>query len=448
MLFSELMLPNFSADRQEILQTPSSNTGSNSQPTSLVTSVTDCQLEEDSAPRNTSVAQCKPQLLYEPWVDYVMATFRISYHDMRQVVKLYNAATNEEMVAIPQTSKYIGNRKYDNCLRSPLGTQLYWIEDETNELYGITEYLQSEEYQDADMNTGELSNNAVMAKTAYIYGHISIPGKPLNVLGLEKQLDLFYEYYQLGIEPTRIDPKVRDFTKTITVSELHEIARRGDYSGFREFTYYSRETIKNDEIQAGGISVLSRGQSLYFGTTSSDKRIVFYDANETHGVDALDIEVRFRNARAKAAFRRILFRDDGVTRLSYEESAKAIHRIVSGAIDFIIRTNQKNISRLQTYEFWKQFKEAGGEKIRIVKPKKEVSLKSSVDWLSKQVSPTLAILKAVIGKHDVYDFIEILINQGEKRLNELQKAFIKLSMQSVKELKTYMYASRLLHKYD
>lgn len=421
-------------------QTPSGNTGLNSQNVQQSPQILNNQ---DSLSTSQNGAT---NLLYEPWIDYYQGVGRITYHTLKELVKYYNEFALDELVPFPGRGRFIGNRNYTNSLQSVLGTQIYWTEDDRNELFGITEYLQSAIYLQSDDN-GELCNDAVISATTWLYVHVSIPGKPLNKIGVEKQLDLLYEITtEYGFGVTRIDTKLRDHSKSFTVSDIISIARKGDFSGAREFSTHTRYRFKEQQSNDASVDtepIECRGDTVYLGTPSSDKRITFYNAKYVHGVDAIDIETRWRNARAKACLTSILFNEDG-SKMPTHEAIRVIHRIVTGSINFVYRTDDKNIDRLQMYDFWRQAREASEGILKVSSPTRIVSGYRMVEWISRQVAPTLSMLKKIIGGVKFNEFMSTLIQKGGERLSQQQYAYINLCMQSKEDLLKAMSANNLI----
>lgn len=434
--------------KNDLLKTPSSNTGLNSQSSE---STDFSPVERDFADSSRfGDRQDSPQDLsqfYEPWIDYYQATARVSYHTLQQLVKYYSELVKEDFVPYPGRGRYIGNRQYSHSLQSPLGAQIYWVEDERNELFGITEYLQTSTNISID-DSGELSNDATISATTWVYVHLSIPGKPLNIIGVEKQLDLLYELTEeYGFKVTRIDTKVRDYSKRFNISDLTAIASKGDYSGAREYSTHSRRHL-NDGVQStDDISQLDptkcSGETVYFGTPSSDKRITFYNSKYVHDVDAIDIETRWRNDRAKACLASILYSQEG-DRLPTHEAVRVIHRIVSGSINFIHRSRDKNIKRHKMYDFWRDFTSASGGVLKISLPKRLPSGYRMVEWLSRQAACTFFMLSKLIGRSAFVNFIDNLIQRGGERLSQAQQAYMNICMQSKDDLKKQMSAKGFL----
>lgn len=425
------MLHNFSTNRQGTFLTPSSNTGFNS------------QINENDQSCDTSSCQ---SVTHEPWIDYYQGTTRIQYHTLTSFVNLYEATFGDELVPLSGHGRYIGNRTYENKYQSPLGTQLYWTEDKTSEVPGISEYLQLSSTSRIDDN-GEISadiEDMKISAITWIYVHISIPGKPLNIAGTLNQLNFFYEITtDYGFNVTRIDTKVRDYSRSFTISDLTKIANKGDFSGAKSYRTYTNGRLRERNFAAtdsANVSVTEcAGETLYFGSPASDKQVTFYDAKYVHDVDAIDIETRWRNDRAKVCLSSILLQEDG-QKVSIEEFVRNIHRVVSGSINFVHRGDDKNIDRLPMYDFWNSFRKASDGILKISSPKQILAGCRMVEWLSRQVSPTLAILSKIVGTMEFNQFIRRLVKEGTERLNREQKAFINLCMQTRNELQQMMSA--------
>jgi hypothetical protein len=321
----------------------------------------------------------------------------------------------------------------------------------TNDLFGVTDFLS--DISDADIQVcngnGEIDANTFVAQTAMCKVHLTIPGTPFNHTSLYKVYEFLLQLYRdYGFRCTRTDAKVRDHSKLVDVPHIYRIAQAGDYSGANSHSFYStrhrRDTNngeqQNDSIQSECSS--SQGDTVYFGSPSSDKRVTFYNALPVHGIDALDIEVRFRKSKAQNCLTSLLFSDfEALAARPFEDFVRNIHRVVAGSIDFIRRDGSKDISRLSRYDFWESFRNASDGTLRVRRDRRDVSARKIIDWVGRQVAPSLAIIHKLIGVLAFRSWMARLLEQGERRLTDMQTSFIKACMQSKQDLIAHINAT-------
>lgn len=369
------------------LQTPASNTGSDSQ------------------------TQVLPgwevyQPGFEPYVDYLQGTGYCVYSDLQSLVKWYSDNAKDEFFHKSYTYKYVGDTRYLHTYQSILAVHIQYAP------MGVD--------VNAEMNaTIDLSDNADITfhPDTPIKFHITIPGKPLGALGFKNQLifmRLLRDVYLYRC--SRIDPKVRCHKKIVDFDTLERVIEAKDFTPTMEHTFHKSSTINSDII----------GRTITLGTPSSDKRISFYNALPVHGVDALDIEVRYRNSRAQQAFNQILGTVED--NLNYGQSAEKIHKLVAGSVDFIYKEGgkNKNLDRCLRYEFWGVFIDAAGGAIRVQKPKVQFNGVKQIQWIETKVYKALAIAKEMLGGARFHKWIMDMCDKGKAGFTAEHDAYIRL----------------------
>ena len=209
-------------------------------------------------------------------------------------------------------------------------------------------------------------------------------------------------------QPTcsRIDVFFDDFTRLVTPSDLHEIIKRKDYTGFKITSIkqsFSGETMIRDEVDFG-----LRGQN------GSGKYLRVYDKElESDGEkDCIRYEVEFTKEKAKEVFIKML-----QTEGNLQGFATLCGALVGGAVCFVRRTGEKNIDRLELHEFWQIIIDMiGNMSIRV--RRENTDLGDMVKWVDLQISPTLAcIRKTYDDDEDFLDWFFNLLSSGEERLS-------------------------------
>jgi hypothetical protein len=370
-----------------ISKTPASNTGSNSQ--------------------TQTVANWEPwQSSFEPYVDYLQGTGYCCYSDLQSLVKWYSDNAIDEFFHKSYTYKYVGDTRYLHTYQSILAMTIQYVPIGTA--------------IDADMNASiQSTDNAEMHLPAEspVKFHLTMSGKPLGALGFKTVLmfmRLLNDIYNFRC--SRIDPKVRCHDKIIDFDTLEQIIVSKDFTPQMEHSFYRSSTPDSDII----------GRTITLGVPSSDKRISFYYALPVHGIDALDIEVRYRNNRAAQAFHKIIGTEED--NLNFGQSAEIIHKLVAGSVDFIYKENGeiKNLDRCLRYEFWGKFIDAAGGAIRVQKPKVQLCGVKQIQWIETKCYKALAMAKELLGCARFHKWIADLCNKGKSMFTSEHEAYIRL----------------------
>lgn len=218
---------------------------------------------------------------------------------------------------------------------------------------------------------------------------------------------------RVELHPTRLDPCIDDFAKTLDINQIRRAADKHHYLGFGDTVKYHAHGRKG-----------SKGKGISFGRRGSaggGKYLVIYDkAAQSKGlIDSIRIELSCYKHYAEQLF-------DQLCDLPYCHWGELIRNWIFGAIDFRARRGKedKNPGRRKRLSWWaKIMKNAVPMKPgRLYKPPSIQSLKA---WLKHQVSPSLVVLKE---RNEVqfWAFILEMIKDGETRLREKHRWLIAL----------------------
>jgi len=206
------------------------------------------------------------------------------------------------------------------------------------------------------------------------------------------------------IKASRIDVALDDMLRSVSMAEIKQAATDGNYFGC-QFTSQISSGRRKEEI----------GETVYFGSTSSDKRLRVYDKTvESKGIkDCIRWEVEFRRAKATECFDSWLHACDG----SANAVTDYLRAVVVGAIDFRDRSSDDpNRERCPLLSWWSdmldRLKVAPiAVTVKIVAP----TIQRSIDWLKRQVAPTLAAVSGVL-ESEFSLFMSELLFEGVVRL--------------------------------
>lgn len=211
---------------------------------------------------------------------------------------------------------------------------------------------------------------------------IRLSGEPLAALSPENKLRLLAELHLMNFKPSRLDPKVRDFDRLITPSEILKIKKNSDYnlndvSGFRKHSLISSQSTRDKNREC---------ETLELGSREGSKYLRVYDAFEKHGLECFDWEVELKHDKAKKAFTEVI--EHWIKTKDVESTYKIIADIVVGSVEFRHRTD-KNVERCKEYDWWTEFK-SGFDAIKISVQKVKTTIESTKKWAKKSVAAPLA----------------------------------------------------------
>ena len=206
---------------------------------------------------------------------------------------------------------------------------------------------------------------------------------------------------------TRCDVFFDDYQRTVKLSQVRKIAKRGDYTRFRNYQF--KQGFKNgNRLDRDEVSFGNRG------SRGSGKYLRVYDkALESKGEqDCIRWEVEFTEKYAHKAFEKLCQAETS------EAFATLCGSLVAGCIEFVHRTNDNHISRLKVYKFWQFFKDTLGVLVlRIAKKSNDIN--GIYKWVYKQVSPTLACLRGTFQDDtDYLNFIIDVTSDGALRMSK------------------------------
>lgn len=228
---------------------------------------------------------------------------------------------------------------------------------------------------------------------------------------------------------TRVDVALDDYTKSLDPMLMLEAVKHRNYAGFQSFD--PRFPLKNGEYA---------GFTLYFGSRESDKLTRYYDKDvESKGlIKAYRLETEFRRGCADSMVGLMLQVPNDAAMQS-----QLLSGAVLGSIDFLDRQRpnggiEENLSRCQRLDWWQEFIDRIGSRIKLTSPPRKRALQRSLDWIDRQVSPTIALLKELFGA-GFYTYLDQKIEQGKDRLTAFQRKMIQHERRKILELKNGIF---------
>jgi DNA relaxase NicK len=204
------------------------------------------------------------------------------------------------------------------------------------------------------------------------------------------------------LKATRIDIAMDDFNRRISQNAINKLGELGHYKGVEHYELISSKVCQDAE----------KISTCYFG--SSLKSVRFYNAEKVHGFKADRWELQARGEYSEQI-------SNLINETKEENLGKVQAGLVTHSIDFIRKG--KNWRDEQRYYFWQKLRE-NSEAIKLRGPIKEYSINKTIQWIDKQVCPSLSMIYFGFGRQAYLEYMENVATKGVSRLNENQLAII------------------------
>lgn len=238
-------------------------------------------------------------------------------------------------------------------------------------------------------------------------------------------------HYTYQMKCSRIDLAIDDYTySVIPVDEMWEAANARCNFGFR----------KSKLVDSGNCGE-ERAVTMYYGSRESGKLVRTYD----HDAECMRFEAEFKRAYSNDIFTRIatlerpdLFNNTGgdATNIKIFHTSdnswsntiqKTIASLAVGAIDFRHRRRSdgttrggfRDTTRCDFYQLLLDKIEVEPCRVRLHKQPR--TIRKSLDWVKRQVAPTLATLAGGLGRHKFNLLIQEIVQEGELRMDKLKQ---------------------------
>jgi len=238
---------------------------------------------------------------------------------------------------------------------------------------------------------------------------LDCPGSACDELTVGDLL-LMIEYSEaLGGKCSRIDVYFDDYNRRVSFDDLKSAAEHRDFSGLIDYRITHAGKVGQTGNTREEVSFGKRGKR------GNGKYLRWYnkelESNGDHKSDRWEVE--FTQKKADIVFKKL-----ASCRGSLDAFAVLCGSLVAGCITFVHRTGDKNIKRLQRYEWWEQIVELLGGEVKIRVERKKDSLTGKMGWLERSVAPTLACVKKVfVDKDAFYRWLWDVCSDGDGRMN-------------------------------
>ena len=220
----------------------------------------------------------------------------------------------------------------------------------------------------------------------------------------------------------RVDLAINDRVSILNIPKLIEKWERGEaVSRFRGEKDYKGTQKNGDDIPE------STGNTLYIGSTKSELYFCLYEKDhEQHHKNGSDMEtaeirnrfeIRLKNERAYHAV---------VDMLTYYDVERTAFSIINHYVRFVDREDGKPKSKWRLNADWAWFIGEHREKIRLTTQPEPFTLQKALNWLHRQVAPTLKMVEELDKQNNTTILRDMLDNtelkEKHKHLLLLEKS--------------------------
>ena len=227
----------------------------------------------------------------------------------------------------------------------------------------------------------------------------------------------------------RLDLAINDRAGILDIPELTEKCNREEcISVFRSFkSYASGELIRKNEQDKAGM-----GHTLYIGSLKSEVYFCCYEKNYEQyaklGIPVSEaliknrFEIRLKNERAYYAARDLL---------THYDAERTAFSIINRYLRFVDMEEDKRREDWKLNDRWAWFIGKGREPLKLTTQPEPYTLSRTLNWIAKQVAPTLKMLKRIDAGNNT-DYLKNI--EQHAKLTEKHEQIIRQQTAPVTEL--------------
>jgi hypothetical protein len=245
-------------------------------------------------------------------------------------------------------------------------------------------------------------------------------GVPCDELSPSDLILLMEGLLMLDGRCSRIDVFLDDFRRVVSPCDLHEIIEKRDFTRF--IVADKRQTFKSGKLIRDEVTFGTKGKN------GSGKSLTGYDKELESDGDRPCIrwELRLTDEKAHNAFVKL-----AGTVGNIEAFGLICGSLVIGSILFVHRTGDKNISRLETYDFW-DILSAGLADLRLRNARKQQSIIGVLQWAELQTAANMSLIyESFENEEQFFLWLREVIADGKGRWSAKHKMIIKQAAKSL-----------------
>lgn len=243
--------------------------------------------------------------------------------------------------------------------------------------------------------------------------------------------EFFMDVLVAGGVMKRLDLAINDRAGILDIPDLTAKCNREEcVSLFRSFkSYASGELVKHNEQDKAGM-----GHTLYIGSLKSEVYFCCYEKNyEQYAKLGIPIEeapiknrfeIRLKDERAYYAVRELL---------THYDAEQTAFSIINHYIRFVDREPEKRKTDWKLNDRWAWFIGKDRPPVKLTTDPEPYTLERTLGWISRQVAPTLKMLKKIDAGNDTHYLKEI---EDNAKLTEKHLQIIRQQTADTEELIT------------
>lgn len=165
---------------------------------------------------------------------------------------------------------------------------------------------------------------------------VEFSGEFLRELTLSQCLNILRTLKETGFELTRIDPRLRDWSRRFEPTDLFHYALNGHIS---QVNVFSAPRI-DYEFQSDG-SILMKSSTFYAGSPQSEKRNRAYCEREKHGCDSVAYETVLKDNKARS------FMDDLLSLYRIDDTMQLVRKRILDAVFSVYAITKESRGKVQ-----------------------------------------------------------------------------------------------------
>ena len=236
----------------------------------------------------------------------------------------------------------------------------------------------------------------------------SIPSKVLAGCGSSFSFFRFLRMLiQWDFKPTRIDIAADDYSKSLSPDTIKQAYSEGLLHGARTCS-----EVRNWSDD---------GFTIYLGSKKSDKLIRYYNKRvESKGeIDSYRFETVLRDDYAKGFWKILKLVLSNPENCLVEQNYRELLSISLNSIDFYSLSGDKNSEKIYC-DWWVEFKKSFDcdSAAKIVASRVKTIVDNSIEWVHKQVEPTLAKIEYYFQEtgRDFCEWLNARLESGRSRI--------------------------------
>lgn len=262
-----------------------------------------------------------------------------------------------------------------------------------------------------------LADKRLAGETVASEAYLSLPAGCLNLLEPNQQASLFAALHRMGAKCTRLDVRIDDYEKTVTIEEIAQAAKSGNFACFRSFRIIESGIMGNS--RTGGTVEFGRR-----GKNGTGKFFRSYDKGVESGgkFECIRHELELSGERSANCFAIL-------AQAPSELWPELIGGWIRDAISFVDRSVSDRLGRCPLLGWWEQLiGKFNALSLSVERPK--TTIEKAKKWLQKQVAPTIAFVCNAIGSsgQDWDEWFTLLMDAGEKRMNDFHRSILGLPL--------------------